>query len=278
MTLNEITYDLLRLLTHNKAGEDSRLNINNLQYKIHQYRAKKIEEIYRYTKEIDPIWIQNMGTMSVSKIKGDEDALIQYGYENYGLINIPTVIRFPNDLGAYRVAGTDMRCQYFPISEHRFFSLIPESTRANHKYYFRLGNKLYLTPYIKEANIQLILTNPLDGYILDRSQQLTLTDGVEYMVKGTSGTVTVLTDTGSDVHAIGDTFTATDLTYTAIGDAKVYYNGYKRSLTEYDTYPLDGSFVDIMLKEIVQEINFELQMMPDNKNNQQDDTNKRTIM
>ena len=69
MTLKEITFDILRLLQKSKLVDDSRLSTRHIQYKINQYRASGIRETFQQWGEIEPIWIQSLGTSAVTTTK-----------------------------------------------------------------------------------------------------------------------------------------------------------------------------------------------------------------
>ena len=73
MTLKEITFDILRLLQKSKLVDDSRLSDRQIQYKINQYRASGIRETFMQTGEIEPIWIQSLGTEAVTDITYTEE-------------------------------------------------------------------------------------------------------------------------------------------------------------------------------------------------------------
>ena len=66
MTLKEITFDILRLLQKSKLVDDSRLSDRHIQYKIHQYRASGIRETLQQWGEIEPVWIQSLGTKATT--------------------------------------------------------------------------------------------------------------------------------------------------------------------------------------------------------------------
>jgi len=65
MTHRELKFDILRLLQNSKLVDDSRLSQRHIGAKIHQYRADGIQKRYELKGEIEPIWLQNLGTPAV---------------------------------------------------------------------------------------------------------------------------------------------------------------------------------------------------------------------
>lgn len=88
MTLKEITFDILRLLQKSKLVDDSRLSDRHIQYKIHQYRASGIRETFMQTGEIEPIWIQSLGTEAITDTTYSSTEPF---YDRNKVLNPPTI-------------------------------------------------------------------------------------------------------------------------------------------------------------------------------------------
>ena len=205
MTLQELSKDILRLLQKSKLVDDSRLSERHIRYKIHQYRAQGIRETYEVKGEIEPVWLQSLGSTEVTS--GATSTTIKHSFSIFtktnsaddltlsacdctiGKIELPPIVSLsgkfnsPHDHGIFRIATASRQQKYFPISSDRFFELVKGSFREKHNYYFRIGQVLYISPFKEKISLLLILDNPLDGNI-------TVTD--EYPVSFTLGEFIVM--------------------------------------------------------------------------------------
>jgi len=184
MTLREISKDILRILQKSKLVDDSRLSERHIRYKIHQYRSQGIRTVYEQKGEIEPVWLQSLGSKEDSagvtithsysiftKTNSADDITLKACSCTFGKFVLPPVVSLPgkrngpSDNGVYRVSTASRQQNYFPISIDRFFDLVVGSFQANHNYYFRVGNVLYISPFKEKISLLLILDNPLDGDI-----------------------------------------------------------------------------------------------------------------
>ncbi len=268
MNLFEIRSDLILILGKSVQSKNTRIHPDQVEYKVHEKRARGIrEESARHENWIDPSWIQNMGRMLVTPVNSGDDSLVPQSCKEIGKVIIPQVVSLPEDRGVYRVSSSSRKSIYYPIEPSRFWD-IPEGTvRDKFSYYTRIGRALYLRPGPTEISVDLILDNPLDGYVIRntnvQSGELTV---------GDSFTVTL----GSIVHnsvtysATGvNIFTAVNADFTGTGTVK--HTLEKRRMTNKDPYPLSFTLTDyIIMKILTQDFKIEASNVADIMNDAKD--------
>lgn len=182
MTLRELSFDIQRLLQNSKLVDDSRISERHINYKIHQYRARGIRETYEKNGEIDPAWLQILSSASAgvihpyvvpTKINAADDASLTGSDCYMGKYTLPAIVSLPgqrgsmHDNGIHRVSAAGRKLKYYATTMERYFGMVKGSFRANHAYYFRVQNDLYMSPYRDKMSIAVILDNPLDNNITD---------------------------------------------------------------------------------------------------------------
>lgn len=268
MTLRELTNSLKRILTKNIPSIASRIEDRHLEFLIHQYRAKEIRREFQKYREIDPTWLQNMGLVNYTKVTSDDDPNIPDTVSDcvLGKFTIPTVVNMPDDMGVYRVVSGDRKCSYYRTTPDRFWGFVDGSLRSKFKYYFRIGNAVYIHPYSEQGIMTLILDNPLSGYVYSTENVLTgnLVTGTTYKV--VSGQIVH----NSTTYYNGDTFAAVNANFT--GNGKVQANTQKASLTRTDNYPMSNVMADRIIMQIAtQEYGIERASIGDPKEDAKDD-------
>lgn len=265
--LKEITDDLKLVLSKHQLSDDLKYDDRHLEYTVAKYRARGIRETFMRNGEINPTWIQDQGVTETTKVDKDDDPAIASCNCVFGKIVIPTVVNLPDIKGIYRVSSACRSKQYYRTTLERFMGFVDGSVRDNFNYFFTIGNAIYLHPYIKEANVQLILENPLEGEILVTHSIKTgdLEIGSIYTI--TSGSITH----NSVKYQKGDDFTAVNADYT--GNGVVKFKDQKRDFTKNDQYPIDHTMMEyIIMKILSQEFNIEERRIGDNRNDSIDET------
>lgn len=101
---------------------------------------------------------------------------------------MPEIVSLPgkrgsfHDRGIFRVSQASRQIPYFPTSINRFYSFVGTSYRARHKYYWKIQNDLFISPYIKKISLLLILDNPLDAGITEDDPYPISATLLEYIV------------------------------------------------------------------------------------------------
>lgn len=269
--LREIVDDLKLILTKNKLSGDRRFSDRHLEYSVHKYRARGIRETFMRNREINPEWIQDQGDIRPTRVDYDDDPAVSIcGDCSLGKIVIPSVVSLPDHKGIYRVSSACRRYTYYPTTLSRFMYYTKGSIRSEHRYYFVLGNSIYLNPYLEKASIQLILDNPLEGNIILTHNVASgdLLIGTSYEVSSWS-----IVHNGT-TYKKGDTFIAAATTFT--GNGKVQHSTKKRKLTDEDQYPVDHTMMEyIVMKILTQEFGIEERKLADIKNDSQDEQVRR---
>lgn len=265
MNLYQLRSDIQLLGEMLKLSKDTRLIDDHIDFLIHEHRARAIREEFARNKYIDPSWVQDFGKVTVTPVFSGDDPGITMGSVKLGKITMPQVVSLPLDKGVYRVGHTSKFDRYYYIEADRFFSLVPDSITAKFAYYFRVGTAFYLSPCTSEANLMLILDNPMDGVVLltEKVAQDDLTIGVSYTVYQAQIV------SNSVAYNQGSVFTATATTYTGAGYVK--YTTQKRAITDRDPYPMSLTMFEyIVMKIFTEDFFFSRQAVADAINDAQD--------
>jgi hypothetical protein len=270
MQLRQIAYDILKTLTKHKITNDTRVSINWLQYKIHEYRAIAIEKKFNETGEINPAWITSIGRVVVTKVNPADDVNVANCNCILGRVTIPQVVGLEGDQGVYRVSSTCGTQKYYPTSLDRFSSFVNGSVRSGFNYYFRVGTYLYLHPFIAEGSIRLIMENPMDSYTMHSEVIASGNLVVGSIYKINSGRITH----NYIAYEKDQTFTAVAKTYTGNGLVKLAVE--KVLATDEDDYPMDHTLTEfVTMKILTQDFGIEMKSLADTKNDGQDEAIRR---
>lgn len=273
MTLKEVAYDVMMLGSKLRLKDDSRLNEKDyIEYLINEHRASQIRDTYNRNRFIESVWIQDMGTLTTTKVDVGEDSSVDDCGCLLGKITLPPVVQFKNgSLGVQRISSICKSKTFYPTSHHKFTEILKsDSSRKNKCYYFIVGNSYYIYPYMESINAKLILQDPREGFVIQNESIPTgsLVTGTVYKV--TSGSIVH----NSVTYQNGNTFTAVNADYT--GDGTVKYNVEKRAFTENDEYPAGSKLIEFVKKEIFRvEFPVERSSISDNKNDGEDEVVKR---
>lgn len=253
------------ILSKSKITKGSRFEDLHLLYNVNKYRAKAIVEMYRSTGLINPSWVQDFGVVNFTKVKSVDDPAITNADCLYGKYTVPSIVGLEGDKGVYRVASADKTKKYYPLSFDRFMSLQKDTTRANWNYFTRVGNAIYVHPYIPQGNMQLIIDDPFQGFSINTenvvSGELTIGDSFTVI----SGSVTH----NSIKYISGQSFTAVSATFT--GSGIVQYTNKKRAMRLTDQYPMDHSLTEfVVMNLLTKEFAIEAKEVADIRNDSQD--------
>jgi len=268
-TLKEITDDIQLILEKGSPSDDFRITTKMIQRQVAKYRSRGIRETYMRNREMNLTWLQELGNVEFTRVTPDDDPNVSGCKCILGKYRIPTVVSLPDDKGVYRVSSACRTKKFYPTTIERFMGFVEGSIRARQNYYFRVGNSLYIHPFIKNGSMQMVLDNPLDGYKIQSEKILSgnLLSGDAYTVTG-----------GSIVHnsvtyTKGMAFTAANTTFTGSGIVK--YTDEKRKLNSKDSYPLDDTMMEyIVIKILSQEFKVEESKIADIRNDSQDESSR----
>lgn len=178
MTFEEIIWDIMEI--KGALEDDSDLEEMWVLHKINNYRAVHIAAQFALTNEVDPIWLQRVLKFSYEKVTAADDPSITYNSITLGKAILPTVIALPEDIGTYRIAGSGAILQFEPCDFNRLMmkAEIGEENHGEYGYYAKLGNMIYVTPYLMEGSAVIVAANPMDVQILDAGvlRDMTLED------------------------------------------------------------------------------------------------------
>lgn len=270
MTLREIIYDIITILSKGAYTDDSRLDDSKdgfLAYKIREKRAQEIRNTYDKLKMVDPVWVQPYGIVNTTKVNSADDITASLCKCTLGKITLPRVISLTNnqaqvpDLGVYSirsVCGTH-EFYYKPLTQLSYFT--DDSVRSNFKYYARVMDSLYVKPYTQQIQPFLILENPLDGFVFDTENKTSLVIGTSYTVYDAQ-----IVSNGVG-YAPGQSFNAVVTTF--IGNGHVRLTNPKRQFSDLDEYPMGQDMADkIVLRILTEDFQIEKSEITSKKNDE----------
>lgn len=265
MTLREIISGYELLFERLKLSKDTRFTHAWIKYQVQNYRAQGIRETYKRTNEIESIWLQDFGRVPVSQVNSGDDPAIPFTSERFGKISLPPLVSLPNDMGAFRVAGSSKIERYYPIKFDNWFALPEDSVQKKYKSYMLLKNAMYLHPCCEEVNMWLILHDPLDGYTIltEKIAQDRLEVGQNYTVYDYQIIHNAI------AYLPGVTFTAVAKTYS--GNGYVKFTNMKRMMSIDDEYPIGSVMLEFITRMIFSiELKVDQNVLADAVNDSQD--------
>lgn len=265
MNLRQYRSNIELIAERLKLSKDSRLSHRQIDFWVHQYRARGIREQFRRDQQISTAWVQDMGVMTVTQVNSGDDPLVTTTSKNLGKITLPQLVDLPEDHAVYRIAKPSNLSVYHLVDFNYMMQLVPGSATSKFDYCARVSQAMYLSPCAAQVRPMLILENPMDGYVIqtEKVAQDALTIGESYTVYGTQVTH------NSTAYNPGNTFTAVATTYT--GNGYVKFTDLKRTMRDTDPYPMSltlSNFVTMMI--FTQEFQVEKQQVADIINDAQD--------
>lgn len=274
MTRLEAIYDIIEILTKSGFTDDSRLDIDYIGYKLDQKRAKEIRDSYSRNANIDPMWIQDLGIIDVTKVSQLDDPFIVVNDCVFGKVTLPPVVSMRSGLlgteniGVISILGLSGNNEYYYRPMSRLFQLMnlrEDHPERKYSFYGKIHNSIYLTPFVEKVRPLLVLENPLDGYVI-QTEYVNSGD----LVVGQSYTVFENQVSHNSVfYNPGQSFTAVATTFAGAG--KLKYTTGKRKMTNDDQYPLSQTLMDvIILKVLTIDYKIEMSQINDIRNNSTD--------
>jgi hypothetical protein len=171
MKIDEIVYDVFEIL--NQLEDDRDIDELWLFSKINAYRAQVIQDEYKTTREINPIWLQRIRKFAFKKVTADDDPYVFYSSISVGKYRLPSVISLPDDLGMNRIAGSSAIRSLDPTD---FNTLLlkaqADDVEPGYGYYAKLANDIYCWPFILEGSAIIIAENPFEVPDIDMDTNL----------------------------------------------------------------------------------------------------------
>jgi hypothetical protein len=270
MKHSEIVWDIITILTKSNITNDERFGEAIISSKINNYRAQKIIRDWNANKHINPVYLQDFG---VDNVNSADDPAISHTSLCFGKVTLPPVVTFYDsslfDKGVWRVASSSKQKRYAPVTMDKLMLMIAlnDWTLNHYHYYLRIGNALYLYPYVNQVNYVLVCENPFDGYVF-RTEKIysgELINGENYTVE--SGSIIY---NGTN-YSFGATFTANAVgIFTGTGVVK--FTTKKRRLTWDDEYPVSREIAqEIIIDILTKDYNIERQQVADITNDAMDE-------
>lgn len=161
MRVDEIVYDVFEIL--NQLEDDRDIDELWLFSKINAYRAQVIQDEFRTTREINPIWLQRIRKFEFKKVTAADDPEITDSSVAIGRFRLPPVIALPDNLGMNRVSGSSGIRSLDPTD---FNTLLLKAqvgdVEPGYGYYSKIGNNVYCWPFILEGSAIVIAEDPFD--------------------------------------------------------------------------------------------------------------------
>lgn len=167
MTIEEYIWDVKEI--KGLLTDDSDIEDMWILHKLNMYRAIHIVNEYNLTNEIDPIWLQRIYKFRWKKCNASDDPNIIYNSITLGKYIFPKIINLKEGLGNYRISGSGSIIQFESCGFDRLMMKleIGEETNGQYGYFSKIGDTIYISPYIPEGSATIIAENPLDVPIND---------------------------------------------------------------------------------------------------------------
>ena len=171
MKIDEIIYDVFEIL--NQLEDDRDIDESWLFAKINAYRAQVIQDEFKTTREINPIWLQRIRKFLFKKITAADDPEITDSSIAIGRFRLPPVIALPDDLGLNRLSGSSGIRSLDPTD---FNTLLLKAQAGDvepgYGYYAKIGNDVYCWPFILEGSALVVAEDPFDVPDIDTDKNI----------------------------------------------------------------------------------------------------------
>jgi len=274
MTKQEIIYDIITIATKGGYTDDQKLDEDYLGYKIDEKRAKEIRDTYKRNTLIDPVWIQDLGTINTTIVNQADDK--QYNYLNGKLakFTLPPVVSIisplasANNLGVQSIRSINSHREFYFMHTSQLLNvaeLSPNHVAKRFGFYTKIGDSYYIPNGPDNIRAMAILEKPLEGFV-NSSENIpsgNLIIGVSYIV------MSEMIIHNGIAYIKNNTFVAVNTTFT--GSGKVQLVNQKRPMTVEDNYPMSFTMCEVVIMKILtQELQLEQQQVADIKNNSKD--------
>jgi len=184
MKIEELIWDVFEI---KKALEDdSDLEEMWVLHKLNQWRSVLIPQEFAITQVINPVWLQRIRKFSWTKTNAADDPAIEYNSITLGKYTIPRVVSLPDDQGTYRISGSASIIPFEPTDFNTLMmkAEVQEDVQGDYGYYCKVGDVIYIYPFIMEGSAAIIAENPFDVQVLDAGvfRNMVFTD--EYPLDG----------------------------------------------------------------------------------------------
>lgn len=177
MKVADIIYDVFEIL--NQLEDDRDIDELWLMSKINAYRAIAIQDEYKTSREINPIWLQRIRKFAFKKVDAADDPTISGSSIQLGRYTLPAIIGLPDDQGLNRLSGSSSIRSLDPTD---FNTLLLKAEAGDvepgYGYYTKIQNTIYEWPYILEGSAIVIAENPFDISEPDPDDPLKITSSI----------------------------------------------------------------------------------------------------
>lgn len=172
MKVEDLIYDVLEI--KNAVNDDSAIDELWILQKINFYRAALIGEQVAKTGDMDPSWVQRYPAFDFLKVTSSDNPGIDWGSIELGKFTLPEIVSLPHDEGLVLVMNAS---RSKPLSLTDFATLTYRASLEDASqippgsaYVAKLGNDIYIWPYIMKGQAHIIAANPMDVPVIDGGQ------------------------------------------------------------------------------------------------------------
>lgn len=275
MTRNNAIDYIIEVLTNFNYTDDSRLDRDVIGLQLDTKREKAIRDSCGRNGSIDPIWLQDLGMVNLTKVKYNDDKLLPVCECEFGKVTLPPIVSlrhgFSNkeSIGIHTIINVCGTGEFYFRPFARLFQLVglrDSHPEKRYNYYTKVSNAMYTLPWLPTIRPIVILSRPLDGFVISSENLIngSLVAGTTYTVYDNQIVYELVTyNPGEDFVAV------TDTTFTGTGN--VQYKDQKRQMTNEDEYPLSGTMIEeILLKILTIDYKLAADQITDFKNNSKD--------
>ena len=205
MRLDHIIYDILEIKS--AANDDSDIDELWLVHKINNYRALFIQEQYAISGDISTSWLQRYPVFNLEKVMSSDDPEIKWGSLNLGKFTLPSLVSLPFDQGMYQFFGAS-RTKPFSICDFVtmvYRASLGEDIPPGSGFVSRMGNDMYVYPYVMKGQAYIVAVNPMDIPILDNGVIRDMKADDDYPIDPAMAQSIVLAILTKDLHILEQT-------------------------------------------------------------------------
>jgi hypothetical protein len=269
MTLEQIIYDLRTILEMSKITNNSRFEDEHIEKKITEYRAIAIQDEYKLTKDVVPVWLSPLGKFLFEKVNSADENLGINTSVCFGKKTLPPVVNLPNNLGYYYLSAPAKQGRLYLVPREILMLMIQlGDDRLQHYIYgFIEHNSLFVYPYISEGNASLIAEDPRQCMMFRTERILSgnIQIGISYTVYSASIVYNTI------IYNTGDVFIGVIGVKTYTGTGYVKLTTLTSNYGYSDEYPIDAAMAEkCIIKILTTDFQIEGKMIADLVQDSQD--------
>ena len=270
ITAENLIWDIRHILK--KTSDDVQIFDRHLLSKITNYRGGAITASHDAFHMVNPEWVQHFRDEPLTQVaSGDVPNYTGRSDVKFGKIAFPATLSGKNgEFGTVRIAPTSGWHRIYPIDidKLQLHIEVNDPILQHYVWYIRTGTSFYFYNYFGSINADLVLADPMDGFVIR-------TEFVTELIAKESYTVYngPIVYAGSTINPY-ETFQAVAEYTTFTGEGQVKFQDEKKKMDIRQRYPIDpGMAQDIIYSILSRDYQIERQSIADVINDSADTLN-----